>query len=78
MKYIINGHASQCVGWSYAYGHTFSFTRQTTTIPPREQLERMTRSRAKYERVLESENIALHHTRASSEKHQISNLRSAG
>jgi len=40
----------------------------------REQLERMTRSRAKYERVLESENISLHHTRASSEKHQIANL----
>jgi len=40
----------------------------------REQLERMNRSRAKYERVLETENKSLHHTRAESTKHQMQNF----
>merc|ERR1739848_677407 len=34
----------------------------------------MNRSRAKYERVLETENKSLHHTRAQSEQHQIRNF----
>lgn len=40
----------------------------------RDQLERMNRSRAKYERVLESENKLIYKTRGSSQKTKINNL----